>query len=745
MNDLLLLSGSFEHRSAPGGGRPTLPSKAKIDISRLNGLSDDLERVIREWPGKEIVGRILVSVKYRQVVAKSNRLGLLLKDGDCPTEQSIVGARYEGLGTDTVCHIMTHYVSEQALRQSIETIGRAADIVRDLFGGSFDADSMASLWDGRTSRKRWDAQTGGKLSRTAFAQVMRDAYFVLSFASPSFAPPARDRQIVTLYKTEKTAKDLLDSFGIVVDPYNYLDNSVLLTREQYVALLGRAPYLVSMQCDDISRVEPIEASGAGEGVFGLPAPSTEPIVGVIDTPFEANYPPYFSQWVEPQVLLSDDVVLTAQDYTHGTSVTSLIVDAGGLNPRLDDGCGHFRVRHFGVATCTGYSSFEIMRKIEQIVSKNCDEIKVWNLSLGSAEEVDPNAISPEAAMLDDIQKRYGVVFVVAGTNDWSKQNRRIGAPADSINALVVNSVGISGNPASYSRHGPTIGFHRKPDVAYYGGDGDEHDYIQVCTGTGALRMTGTSFAAPLITRKVAYLVHVLNMSCELAKALIIDSAAGWNPTDSQDKLGYGVVPIRIEDVVQSKNDEIKVAICGVATEYEMYNYHLPVPTSKGTHPYVVRATLCYAPECNRDQGVDYTCTELDLHLGRLKGNGIVALKGNTQGDIGDRTTEDEARKLQRKWDNVKHIAEPLTSKTRPRKAYENPLWAIKLRKTSRFQAGSHEQQRFALVITLKELHGKNRYEMFVQQCNAQGWIVNRVDLETRVLIYQASQIEIEFK
>lgn len=41
-------------------------------------------------------------------------------------------------------------------------------------------------------------------------------------------------------------------------------------------------------------------------------------------------------------------------------------------------------------------------------------------------------------------------------------------------------------------------------------------------------MRGTSFAAPWIARKLSYLIDVLGLTRELAKALIIDSAAGWN-------------------------------------------------------------------------------------------------------------------------------------------------------------------------------------------------------------------------
>ena len=66
-------------------------------------------------------------------------------------------------------------------------------------------------------------------------------------------------------------------------------------------------------------------------------------------------------------------------------------------------------------------------------------------------EIDSNFISPEAAELDKIQYEYDVIFVIAGTNKKrnSKVNK-IGAPADSLNSLVVNAVDFSGNSASYT-------------------------------------------------------------------------------------------------------------------------------------------------------------------------------------------------------------------------------------------------------------------------------------------------------
>ena len=84
-----------------------------------------------------------------------------------------------------------------------------------------------------------------------------------------------------------------------------------------------------------------------------------------------------------------------------------------MNPDLDDGCGRFKVKHFTVAAGDRFSSFSILKNIERIIASNPD-VKVWNLSLGAKFEIDPNFICPEAALLDKIQCKYDVVYVIAG-------------------------------------------------------------------------------------------------------------------------------------------------------------------------------------------------------------------------------------------------------------------------------------------------------------------------------------------
>ncbi len=737
MNNLLKLSKVFQTRSSSALGYPTLPSGGAVASDHIRQLAQNLLSALSDWTGEALLSKILISARYKTIVAKSNRIREMLREGKTLPEESIVGARYDG-DSANLRHVITYYVSATTIEATVEELESVAQLIDSKFNGEITKHEVDELWKSH-SRESWKRLS--EIPRSTFAQLVRDAFYVRSFELNE-APPTKSKStLVTLYQTEKEPKLLLDELGIKIPASKYLDNSILMEPGEYQALLEQAPYLIAMETLDFGKSPELPLEDAAESPLPIPAPNDEPTIGVIDTPFEEKYPPYFSDWVKSHTCIDPELILP-KDTDHGTSVSSLIVDGPSLNPWLEDGCGRFRVRHFGVALQRGFSSFNLMKKIEAIVRDNRD-IKIWNLSLGSPDEVEDNFISPEAAILDRIQVKYGVLFIIAGTNDSEKTGtRKIGAPADSVNALVVNSVRQNRSPASYTRKGPALHFHRKPDVAYYGGDSGEP--LTVCCGTGGYKSQGTSLAAPLIARKAAYLVCVMGLSCDAAKTLIIDSACGWNPS-TNDEQGYGVVPIHIKDILKTTDDEIRFVISSSATSYETYDYAIPVPANKGAYPYVARATLCYAPACDRNQGVDYTRTELDLHFGRMNGTGISSLKPNRQGDETGTTDELTARAQLRKWDNVKHIHEALTPRTRPKKAYNNPMWGLKIRKTSRMQAGSKESQHFSLVVTLKELNGVNRFEMFAQHCRALGWTVNEVDITNRINVYEDSQVEVEWE
>lgn len=746
MNNILQLKGQFQKRKAPGGFSPVnLPKGKSVSAEHVLKLKKQLQDIMLFWKQEQTINGALVSVHYRKVVAKSNRIQLLLSEGGNHPNQAVRGSRFSGGYNEknewVQKHVFTYFLATDSLQKSIVLLDKCADVIQSFYSGNISSDDTELINAGVYNRSI--------MSKSAFLKTIVDCFYVENFQIDRAPQTEREESIVTIYKTGVDTAELLNKLGINMIHAKMIDETTLrLVKEEVEILCDKAPYLIAMSVRDFSEIvyDVTDSEGYKEQLL-IPTPSNEPVVGVIDTQFDKRV--YFGEWVDYQKCISDDIDLPTEDFFHGTAVTSIIVDGPSFNSGLQDHCGRFRVRHFGVAKAGGFSSFAILKQIREIVRKNRD-IKVWNLSLGSAMEIDANFISPEAAELDKIQYEYDVIFVVAGTNKKKNSNvNKIGAPADSLNSLVVNAVDFSGKPASYTRRGPVLSFFYKPDVCYYGGDGP--DKIVVCEPLGKATVTGTSFAAPWITRKMAYLIHIMGLSREVAKALIIDSAAGW---DRQDNImyekGYGIVPKRIEDILYSREDEIRFIMSGSIDEYEVYTYNIPVPQDMNAHPFFAKATLAYFPKSDRNQGVDYTSTEMDIHFGRIaeqKGKATIkAIDYNRQAEEGLNTIyEEDARKLYRKWDNVKHISEALKENGRPRKAYQSGMWGLSIKTKERLDPKAGRGLQFGVVVTLREMYGKNRIDDFIKMCMMRGWIVNRLDVHTQAEVYVKAEEEITFE
>jgi hypothetical protein len=52
--------------------------------------------------------------------------------------------------------------------------------------------------------------------------------------------------------------------------------------------------------------------------------------------------------------------------------------------------------------------------------------------------------------------------------------------------------------------------------------------------------------------------------------------------------------------------------------------------------------------------------------------------------------------------------------------------------------------KFGIVVTLREINGINRIDDFIKNCIIRGWLVNKIDVENRVDIYNIAEEEIEF-
>lgn len=746
MNNILELKGEFKHIKRKNlSFEISMNSKIEVSCNYLERLKSQLIQIKNFWDNtKRPFDGILISVCYNKIVAKSNRILGLFKGKK--SNNAIVGAKFND---EKNKHIITYFINYEDLMKSIELLSTVKKILSDNFQGKINK----VILDNKDYILK-NIKDYKEISVSLFKQVIADASYIDHFQIETPSNKDLIKNIVTIYDVKKDTVKLFQELGIDILKTRILENNtVYLNNKQLEILLEKAPYLISMSTTDISTLSPNDINDNHEKeTIKIPNPTIEPTIGVIDTLFEETV--YFSNWVEYHNMLPKDILTNKEDCLHGTSVSSIIVDGPRLNPWLDDGCGRFKVRHFGVMGGSSFSAFSIIKKIKEIVANNLD-IKVWNISLGSNEEINDNFISAGAYALDKIQFENDVIFVIAGTNKRKKESsKKIGSPADSINSIVVNSVSKDGLSTNYSRKGLVLSFFAKPDVSYYGGD--EKQYINVCTHLGKDIVQGTSYACPWIARKLSYLIDILGFNREIAKALIIDSAHGWNEFSSPENIalyGHGIVPIHINEIIKTKDNEIKFFVSDITEKWNNYNYNFPIPLDKqGRYPFIAKATMCYTPSCNRSQGVDYTNTELNLHFGRMKDDKkIVDIKGDKQNnddlenDHINYLLEDDARKQFRKWDNVKYIVEKSSKRKIGKKSFNNKNWGMEIKTNSRLNPEDSKGIRFGVVITLKEINNKNRIEEFIQNCHFNKWLVNEINVENKITIHQKVNEDINFE
>ena len=743
MHNLLELKGEF--RSKPNeqmGGGLTLPVGAFITSDKVRRLANELDRTCASWEGASLLDSVLIDVHYTTLVAKSNRVGRVFWQPKIKPSRLIVGARF----SEDDCHIITYYVPMDAIRNSARELRICADYLDREHGGSISRD----VFNTNNGTTEGDVLAKYGLARSNIRTLIVDSHYVGHFALPKAHLVSSDDhyRLVTVYKTEKSIGTLLEDLGIRFERKLLDDDtglSCVLSKGEYEKLIDLAPYLVAMSFSGSFESRLSSMGKPAKTLRTIPGPRDEPTIGVIDTFFDDKA--YFAKWVDATNDYPAGYALNADDFVHGTKVDSIIVDGPNLNPGIDDHCGRFRVRHFGVMRSGRTYSSQIIDRIRKIVSQNSD-IHVWNLSLGGIAEINRSFISYEGAALDTIQKENNCLFVIAGTNgdtDHGPSKQAIAPPADSLNSLVVGSVNGNKQRASYSRHGPVLSNFAKPDVCYYGGENG----MDSCTACGWNNQedffVGTSAAAPWIARKACYLIDVLKFPREIAKALIIDSAAGWNSeiAASPDAyLGYGVVPKTIEEILQCRDYEIRFYVYGKIQDYKTYNYSLPVPKdSSSRYPYIARATMCYFSYGNRHAGIDYTDTELALRFGRITDKEkIDALKSGklSQETDGSGKRERELRKFFRKWDTVKLL---FSTNKEELKSYEGKKWGIEVQHNERQLADDVESDdlAFGIVITLRELKEKDRLQSFIDECIMNNWVVTTIDIDARIRTYLQMQ------
>ena len=81
MNNILTLKGHFEQRPNPSSFGPlNLPKNKCVTSTHLRTMSAQLQDILKFWTQHREIAGALVSVHYKHVAAKSNRIRILLSD-----------------------------------------------------------------------------------------------------------------------------------------------------------------------------------------------------------------------------------------------------------------------------------------------------------------------------------------------------------------------------------------------------------------------------------------------------------------------------------------------------------------------------------------------------------------------------------------------------------------------------------------------------------------------------------------
>ncbi len=372
---------------------------------------------------------------------------------------------------------------------------------------------------------------------------------------------------------------------------------------------------------------------------------TYPVVGVLDTGIADI--PHLAPWLHNKSFTKyhdDDT-----DKSHGTFVAGVIIygdELEGVNYTGFEGCKLFEAIVMPNLKKQRIYEDELIEHIREAIGKN-DEIKIWNLSLGTKTESDLYEFSDFAKALDEVQEQHDVLICKSAGNcdnfKISAPKSRISNSADTIRGLVVGSLAHDKNatdlaekhcPSPFSRIGPGPSYLIKPDVIHIGGnaglDGRNnpvYNPVKSFAPDGNLaKKAGTSFSTPRVAAIAAGIDSMLNEKFNplLLKALIIHSAKYPEEmkmaiSDKINSAGFGL-PSNISDILFNQPNEITLILQDTLEKgnfIDMLDFPYPqtMIDDEGYFYGEVTVTLVTSPILEVSQGAEYCQSNIDVMFG----------------------------------------------------------------------------------------------------------------------------------
>ena len=240
MNPILQIKMPFQHEPNPNRPGPrNFRANHKTASNDIDVLVTQLNKVKTFFLSENrFVKNILVDVYYDDIIAKSSRIKELLKDkNEC--NDSIVGARFYINDSGKENHVITHYVSRDAIEEAIAKLEEAKNFIDNYLGGEANLDNFHSdiIIDYSKS----------KLSKTRLRDIIIDCSAINRIDVPNgFETLEEDYSIVTFYQTELSLSDLFYQLNITTYYRAAGKNTNNNNKKKKKKLMNKVPYLTSI-------------------------------------------------------------------------------------------------------------------------------------------------------------------------------------------------------------------------------------------------------------------------------------------------------------------------------------------------------------------------------------------------------------------------------------------------------------------------------------------------------------------
>ncbi len=716
-----------------------LRSKIEKQCVDLHTFMDDS---FKRFPNTPCIAKVVMKEK---AIAKTHKPTALFKSNTCP----IVGA-------EKIDELLVK-VTPKGLDYLINTIKSASTKAIQASLTKIERIEPYSLAD-KIEIDQYDNITSFnqpiKIKLFSFEESVHSKYFIEGFEDLANQLGLSDKM-----------KKLEYSTNLIIYKLSCEDKSIIQQILEYPGV-SKVSFFPQYACDLPNIVN------AQKQITSIPLPeegASYPIVGIIDSGIAKGHK-YLEPWIyQREIYVPEEY----QNNDHGTFVAGILEYGNILN-----GTGktqqHFKILDVVVIPNSdpekGLTDFltedVLIETLYDVVSRYCKDVKVWNMSLGTCQ-VCGEIISDLAVVIDQIQDKYGVEFIIAAGNYTTRPLRawppvdnlsdadRITTPADSVRAISVGSIaniGIPGfvtenMPSPFSRKGPGANFLIKPDVVYYGGNCTNE---LVCKGTGVVSFDtsgsivediGTSFAAPSITALYAAIRNgvIEDNSREYSKAFLIHSAEIPEPVKNQTTeyhkyFGYGLPQQSVEDIITCEKSSVTLIFSGklyTGTFIEFNDFPFPKSLLKnGKWCGEIKMTLAYTPKLNPSYGQEYCRANIDAHFGTYD---YINEEGNVQGFSSEVP-------LDKKWDKKYEKSRvengfkwnPLKSYSRRFiKGIEARPWRLMIDSCARL-GDDYDGQNFVLLITIIDPAKNDIYTEIIQMLRERGYIYNDVKLNNNI-------------